>query len=204
MNKKNLLIAFVLGIVISSSVSPTFAKASQDWIVEISQSEGVKATLKNYNFTWHNATITLVITPILPTLYCGPGGQKRIKVPMRNFRALPNRTNVDPNDFDFDIDITWCDGTKVSKRGEIIKPLPNSKTYTHDADKVVVNVTTTPSKLGGPGSKNAQLKSVNAAGILIDRTDLLVPYIGLASTIIVTTAATAIYVKRAKHRKKKQ
>jgi energy-converting hydrogenase Eha subunit H len=33
---------------------------------------------------------------------------------------------------------------------------------------------------------------------------LLTPYIALASTILVATAATAIYVKHAKRRKKKQ
>jgi len=33
---------------------------------------------------------------------------------------------------------------------------------------------------------------------------LLVPYIGLASTIVGAIAITAIYVKRVKHRKKKQ
>ena len=38
----------------------------------------------------------------------------------------------------------------------------------------------------------------------IDKFGLLAPYIGLASTIIVATAATAIYVKRIKHRKEKQ
>jgi hypothetical protein len=30
---------------------------------------------------------------------------------------------------------------------------------------------------------------------------LLAPYIGLASTIIVATVATAIYIKRVKHRR---
>ena len=43
-------------------------------------------------------------------------------------------------------------------------------------------------------------------GILIpiDKLGLLAPYIGLASTIVVATAATAIYVKRVKRRKEKQ
>jgi hypothetical protein len=39
--------------------------------------------------------------------------------------------------------------------------------------------------------------------ILVDNTSLA-PYISLASTILVATAATAIYVKHVKHRKKKQ
>jgi len=47
---------------------------------------------------------------------------------------------------------------------------------------------------------------VGGFSVLIDKPkpDLLAPYIGLASTIIVATAATAIYVKRVKHRKEKQ
>jgi len=38
----------------------------------------------------------------------------------------------------------------------------------------------------------------------VDKFGLLAPYIGLASTILVATAATAIYVKRVKRRKEKQ
>jgi len=43
-------------------------------------------------------------------------------------------------------------------------------------------------------------------GIIVpfDKFALLAPYIGLTSTIIVATAATAIYIKRVKHRKEKQ
>ena len=40
--------------------------------------------------------------------------------------------------------------------------------------------------------------------IPVNKLDLLAPYIGLVSTILVATAATAIYVKHAKRRKKKQ
>jgi len=47
---------------------------------------------------------------------------------------------------------------------------------------------------------------VGVGGIVIpvDKFGLLAPYIGLASTIIVATVATAIYVKRVKHSKEKQ
>ena len=38
----------------------------------------------------------------------------------------------------------------------------------------------------------------------IDKLGLLAPYVGLASTILVATVATALYVKRVKHRKEKQ
>ena len=46
--------------------------------------------------------------------------------------------------------------------------------------------------------------SVGGVSIPIDKLGLLAPYIGLASTIIVVTAATAIYAKRVKRRKEKQ
>ena len=38
----------------------------------------------------------------------------------------------------------------------------------------------------------------------VDKLALLAPYIALASTILVATAATTIYVKRVKRRKEKQ
>jgi hypothetical protein len=40
--------------------------------------------------------------------------------------------------------------------------------------------------------------------VSMDKFGLLVPYIGLASTILVATVATAVYVKRVKRRKEKQ
>ena len=45
---------------------------------------------------------------------------------------------------------------------------------------------------------------VGGIWIPVDKLALLAPYIALASTILVATAATAIYVKHAKRRKKKQ
>lgn len=45
---------------------------------------------------------------------------------------------------------------------------------------------------------------VGGIAVPIDKLGLLAPYIGLASTILVATVATAIYVKRVKHRKEKQ
>jgi len=55
-------------------------------------------------------------------------------------------------------------------------------------------------------SLKADFKQQPVGGIVlpVDKLALLAPYIGLASTILVTTAATAIYVKRVKRRKKKQ
>ena len=41
-------------------------------------------------------------------------------------------------------------------------------------------------------------------GVPVDKLGLLAPYIGLASTILVATAATAIYVKHVKRRKERQ
>ncbi|MDH5779260.1 MAG: S8 family peptidase [Candidatus Bathyarchaeota archaeon] len=44
---------------------------------------------------------------------------------------------------------------------------------------------------------------VGGYSIPVDKLALLAPYIGLASTIVVATVATVIYVKRVKHRKEK-
>jgi len=45
---------------------------------------------------------------------------------------------------------------------------------------------------------------VGGVWVPVDKLSLLAPYIGLASTIIVATAATAIYVKHVKRRKEKR
>lgn len=54
----------------------------------------------------------------------------------------------------------------------------------------------------GTGYINPRL--VGGVWVAVDKLGLLAPYIGLASTIVVAAAATAIYVKRVKPRKKKQ
>jgi len=46
--------------------------------------------------------------------------------------------------------------------------------------------------------------AVGGVVVPVDKSGLLAPYIGLASTILVATVASAIYVKRVKHRKEKQ
>jgi hypothetical protein len=46
--------------------------------------------------------------------------------------------------------------------------------------------------------------AVGGVVVSVDKFGLLAPYIGLTSTILVTTVATAIYVKRVKRRKEKQ
>jgi len=51
---------------------------------------------------------------------------------------------------------------------------------------------------------NTGLKPVGGIAPPIDKLGLLAPYIGLTSTIIVATVATAIYVKRVKRRKEKR
>lgn len=63
-----------------------------------------------------------------------------------------------------------------------------SKTYTHSPETVTI---------GG-------VPSVGGFAIPVDKLDLLAPYISLASTILVATAATAIYAKRNKRKKEKQ
>ncbi|MGD8507021.1 MAG: PQQ-binding-like beta-propeller repeat protein, partial [Candidatus Bathyarchaeota archaeon] len=45
---------------------------------------------------------------------------------------------------------------------------------------------------------------VGGIWVPVDRFKLLAPYVGLTSSIVVATVATAIYVKRVKRRKKKQ
>ena len=54
-------------------------------------------------------------------------------------------------------------------------------------------------KVAGPPSN-----PVGGIWVPVDKFGLLAPYIGLASTILVATTATAIYVKHVKRRKKKQ
>jgi hypothetical protein len=51
---------------------------------------------------------------------------------------------------------------------------------------------------------NRLLGGVGGIFVPVDKFSLLAPYIGLASTILVATTATGVYVKRAKRRKEKQ
>ena len=57
-----------------------------------------------------------------------------------------------------------------------------------------------------PGESAAYTSKPAVGGIWIpvDKFGLLAPYIGVASTILVATVATAIYVKRVKRRKEKR
>ena len=52
--------------------------------------------------------------------------------------------------------------------------------------------------------RTEHLSAVGGIWVPVDKLGLLAPYIGLASTLIVATVATAIYVKRVKHRREKQ
>jgi hypothetical protein len=62
--------------------------------------------------------------------------------------------------------------------------------------KEAVTVTVT----GGTG-KNATVGGFN---VPVNKVELLAPYIGLTSTMLIATSAIAIYVKHVKRRKEKQ
>jgi hypothetical protein len=70
----------------------------------------------------------------------------------------------------------------------------------------VILVDPTPKQIPADISDGTVNVSLPVGGIWIpvDKFGLLAPYIGLASTILVATAATAVYVKRVKRRKEKQ
>jgi len=63
-----------------------------------------------------------------------------------------------------------------------------------------------PSTWTGGGDDLARYEEIAVGGVWIpvDKLGLLAPYIGLASTIVVATVATAIYAKRVKRRKEKR
>jgi len=58
-------------------------------------------------------------------------------------------------------------------------------------------------QLGGFTFEVTHRRAVGGFGVPVDKFGLLAPYIGLASTILVATVATTIYVKHLKRRKKK-
>ena len=70
----------------------------------------------------------------------------------------------------------------------------------------VILVDPTPKQIPASISDGTVQVSLPVGGVVVpvDKFGLLAPYIGLASTILVATAATAIYVKRVKRRKEKQ
>jgi hypothetical protein len=57
---------------------------------------------------------------------------------------------------------------------------------------------------GDPASYKKIYPTVGGVLVSVDKLGLLAPYIGVASTILVATAATAIYVRRVKRRKEKR
>jgi len=112
---------------------------------------------------------------------------------------LDNKPGGFPNSQDQVLEKEICNFTD----GTILKASLTLKKYdnpTHTASstdtKKVVKKAGQPPKL--------QDVSVGGVWVPVDKFGLLAPYIGLASTILVATAATAIYVKRVKRRKEKQ
>jgi len=70
-----------------------------------------------------------------------------------------------------------------------------------EIEETDINGTQYRSNIGG--QQFAQIGGVGGVVIPVDKFGLLAPYIGLASTIIVATVATSIYVKHVKRRKEK-
>jgi len=109
------------------------------------------------------------------------------------------------NDWEFDF---WLDCNMdgvpeetghVKEGGFVVPPLPDEHIWPKDCPApdppppppdVILGI-------AAPGP-------VGGIVIPIDKLALLAPYIGFASTVLVATAATAIYVKRVKRRKEKQ
>lgn len=87
----------------------------------------------------------------------------------------------------------------------------NHITTTHETSLGSYDLTITADKEGTIVSRDKKLvvkpskeKAVGGIVVPVDKLTLLAPHIGLASTILVGTAAIAIYVKRVKRRKEKQ
>jgi hypothetical protein len=90
--------------------------------------------------------------------------------------------------FDWDKDDVWDEiiyGEYISFTGSYW-----SKSYSHSPETVTI--------------EGNEMKAVGGIVVPVDKSGLLAPYIGLASTILVATVATAICVRRVKRRKEKQ
>lgn len=175
--KSFLVISCLLGILLlQSSIMSVQAQAKDNWIVKLSQSEDTTAQIYNCYFTKDGEDVGGNID----SLICDDT--------VSTARISKDDLDEDPNDFHYSIDIWWADGDFEQHLDEEITA-PGSKKYTHSPDEVVVEVY--PVRVGG-------------VWVPVDKFGLLASYIGLASTILVATAATGIYVKRVKRRKEKQ
>jgi hypothetical protein len=101
---------------------------------------------------------------------------------------------TEPNDADYDIRIWWpgtphTDPPDVNLPGERIDA-PGSKKYTHENSSYEVVFEAYPTSVGG-------------VLVPVDKFGMLAPYIGLASTILVATATTAVYARHVKRREEK-
>jgi hypothetical protein len=83
-------------------------------------------------------------------------------------------------------------------------PVPGYVNFRGSVTEVDTNGTDYETSIGGVQLVRISNGSVGGIVIPIDKFSLLAPYIGLASTILVATVATAIYVKRVKRRGEKQ
>jgi hypothetical protein len=91
-----------------------------------------------------------------------------------------------PNDISWHLWVNWPDGGEDWNGAN--QPWPAVYRKTHGSVEVVLE-------------EPPPVVVVGGIVLPIDKFGLLAPFIGLASTIAVAAVATAIYVKRVKHRK---
>jgi len=94
-----------------------------------------------------------------------------------------------PNDISWSISVYWVHGDIPEPWWRENQPWPATYKITHSSPELEV-VLEEPTTVGGIASP-------------VDKLGLLVPYIGLASTILDSTVATSIYAKHVKRRKEK-
>jgi len=92
---------------------------------------------------------------------------------------------------------------KVGSEG-LSEPILPGETWSWTFDEIVKLQYYSFERLWITGNITVTSPSVGGFSVPVDKIGLLAPYFGLASTILVATAATAIYVKRVKRRKEKQ
>jgi hypothetical protein len=183
LSKKSFLtIVCLFGILLLQfSIVLVYSPADHDWKVRLRQSPGTFACVEG-GWTKHGEPIA---HPGGFYTLCCDGTEKEKVIPKEDLAT-------EPNDADYDIRIWWpgtphSDPPDVNLPGERIDA-PGSKKYTHESPSYEVVFEVSPTL------------AVGGVSIPVDKFGLLAPHIGMASMILVATAATAIYVKRKKEK----
>jgi plastocyanin len=157
--------------------------------------------------------ISLLITfPLSTLLIREVAAQTTHEVKITDFAFVPQILTINPgdtvmwNNTDPVIHTLWFVYVSNGSTYLLSDPLPPDTMWSYTFNDPVELQYYSFDKLWITGNLTVRTSPLPVGGLMVpvDKFGLVAPYIGLASTILVATVATAIYVKRVKRREEKQ